>query len=34
MEVRDAGQSETEAEIEKLCVQFEENKDHLINNWK
>ncbi len=34
VEVRDLGQSEAEAEIEKLCVEFEKNKDHLVNNWK
>jgi glycosyltransferase involved in cell wall biosynthesis len=33
-EVRDRSQSEAEAEIEKLCVEFEENKEHLVNNWK
>ncbi len=32
-EVRDKSQSEAESEIEKLCLEFEENKDHLINNW-
>ncbi len=34
MEVRDMSKNEAEAEIEKLCVEFEENKEHLINNWK
>jgi glycosyltransferase involved in cell wall biosynthesis len=33
MEARDMGQREAEAEIERLCVAFEEGKDHLINNW-
>jgi glycosyltransferase involved in cell wall biosynthesis len=33
-EVADLGQDEAEAEIEKLCLEFEGNKDHLINNWK
>ncbi len=34
MEVRDKSQGEAEAEIEKLCMEFEENKDHLSNNWR
>ncbi len=34
MEVRDRGQKEAEFEIEKLCMEFEVNKEHLINNWK
>ncbi len=34
MEVRDKGQAEAEAEIEKLCLEFEEGKGHLVNNWK
>lgn len=34
MEVRDRSQSEAEAEIEKLCLEFETSKDHLVNNWK
>jgi hypothetical protein len=27
-------QAEAEAEIEKLCTEFEENKDYLISNWR
>jgi len=34
MEVRDMSQAEAEAEIEKLCTEFEENKDYLISNWR
>ncbi|HEX9019663.1 MAG TPA: glycosyltransferase [Nitrospirota bacterium] len=34
MEARDMSQSEAEAEIEKLCREFEENKDRLVNNWR
>ncbi len=34
METRDMGQRDAEAEIEKLCAEFEEGKEHLINNWK
>jgi hypothetical protein len=34
MEVRDKSQSEAETEIERLCLEFEENKGHLVNNWK
>jgi glucosylglycerate synthase len=34
MEARDMGQADAEAEIEKLCLAFEEGKDHLINNWR
>ncbi|HET7319072.1 MAG TPA: glycosyltransferase [Nitrospirota bacterium] len=34
MEVRDRNQSEAEAEIEKLCLEFEAGKDYLVNNWK
>ncbi len=26
--------AEAEAEIEKLCVEFENNKDYLVSNWK
>ncbi len=33
MEVRDLSQRDAEEEIEKLCMEFEENKAHLINNW-
>ncbi len=34
MEARDMNQNEAEAEIEKLCLEFEEGKDHLVNNWR
>ncbi len=33
LEARDMGQGEAEAEIEKLCMEFEEGKAHLINMW-
>jgi len=33
LEVRDRSQREAEEEIEKLCKEFEENKDHLVRNW-
>jgi hypothetical protein len=25
---------EAEAEIEKLCMEFESNKDYLVTSWK
>ena len=31
---KDMGQQEAEAEIEKLCLEFENNKDYLVSNWK
>jgi glycosyltransferase involved in cell wall biosynthesis len=34
LEMRDADQSGAEEEIERLCEEFEKNKDHLLNNWK
>jgi glycosyltransferase involved in cell wall biosynthesis len=34
MEAADLGQDEAEGEIEKLCLEFEQNKDYLVNNWK
>ncbi len=34
MEAEGMGQAEAEGEIEKLCLEFENNKEHLINNWK
>jgi glucosylglycerate synthase len=34
MEARDMGQQEAEAEIEKLCMEFEIGKDYLVSNWK
>jgi glycosyltransferase involved in cell wall biosynthesis len=33
MEVENMEQEEAEREIEKLCLEFEQNKDHLINTW-
>ncbi|MEK6539576.1 MAG: glycosyl transferase family 2, partial [Deltaproteobacteria bacterium] len=33
MEVADIDHEGAEAEIEKLCREFEERKDYLINNW-
>src|SRR5574341_591629 len=33
MEAADLGQDEAEGEIEKRCLEFEQNKDHLVNNW-
>lgn len=30
---KDMGQQEAEAEIENLCLEFENNKDYLITNW-
>lgn len=34
MEVAEMNQKEAEAEIEKLCVEFEGNKEYLVNSWK
>jgi len=34
LEVEDKDQDRAEEEIDKLCLEFEQNKDHLINNWK
>ena len=34
LEMRDADQSGAEEEIERLCEEFERNKDYLLNNWK
>ena len=34
LEMRDADQSGAEEEIERLCEEFEKNKDYLLNNWK
>ena len=34
LEMRDVDQAGAEAEIERLCDEFEKNKDHLLNNWK
>ncbi len=33
MEVKDMEQDEAEREIEKLCLEFEENKDLLLTTW-
>ncbi|MGA8148871.1 MAG: cell wall biosynthesis glycosyltransferase [Gallionellaceae bacterium] len=33
LQARDMGQQEAEAEIEKLCMEFESNKDYLVSNW-
>ena len=34
MEVMEMDQEGAEAEIEKLCIEFEENKEYLVNSWK
>lgn len=34
LEAEDMDQEQAEAEIEKLCVEFEDNKQHLVHNWK
>lgn len=34
MEVEEIDQEGAESEIEKLCLEFEERKDYLANNWK
>ena len=34
LEVEQMGQQEAEAEIEKLCLEFEKNKEYLITSWK
>ena len=34
LEMRDADQGGAEKEIERLCEEFEKNKDYLLNNWK
>ncbi|MDD5057341.1 MAG: cell wall biosynthesis glycosyltransferase [Sideroxydans sp.] len=31
---KDMGQQQAEAEIEKLCMEFENSKEYLISNWK
>jgi glycosyltransferase involved in cell wall biosynthesis len=33
LEVEDKDQDEAEEAIERLCLEFEENKEHLVNNW-
>jgi glycosyltransferase involved in cell wall biosynthesis len=32
-QARDMGQDDAEAEIEKLCIEFENRKDYLASNW-
>ena len=34
LEVEQMDQYEAEAEVEKLCKEFENNKEYLVNNWK
>jgi len=34
LEAKDMGQTEADAEIEKLCLEFEKRKDYLVSNWK
>ncbi len=34
LHARDMGQQEAEAEIERLCMGFENSKDYLVTNWK
>ena len=34
LQAKDMGQQDAEAEIEKLCMEFENNKDYLASNWK
>ena len=34
MEVEDKDQQGAEEEIEKLCLEFEEKKSYLVNNWR
>jgi len=34
MEVEQMGQEEVEGEIEKLCTEFEYNKEYLVTSWK
>ncbi len=34
LEAKNMGQQDAEAEIEKLCMEFENNKDYLVSNWK
>jgi glycosyltransferase involved in cell wall biosynthesis len=34
LEMRDADQNGAEEEIERLCEEFEKNKEYLTNNWK
>ena len=34
IEAKDMAQTEADAEIEKLCLEFEKRKDYLVTNWK
>jgi len=34
LEAMDMGQQEAEAEIEKLCMEFENRKEYLVSGWK
>ena len=34
LEARDMVQQDAEAQIEKLCIEFENSKDYLVSNWK
>ncbi|MGA9665986.1 MAG: glycosyltransferase [Gallionella sp.] len=34
LQAKDMGQQDAEAEIEKLCIEFENGKDYLASNWK
>ncbi len=34
LDAEQMGQQEAEAEIEKLCMEFEKNKEYLVANWK
>jgi glycosyltransferase involved in cell wall biosynthesis len=34
LQAADMGQQEAEAEIERLCIEFENGKDYLASNWK
>jgi glycosyltransferase involved in cell wall biosynthesis len=34
LQAKDMGQQDAEADIEKLCIEFENGKDYLANNWK
>lgn len=34
LDAKDMGQTEVDAEIEKLCLEFEARKDYLVRNWK
>lgn len=34
LQAENMGQAEVDAEIEKLCLEFESGKDYLVSNWK